>query len=189
MGDKIEARRTAKRLGIPVVPGSECPVASSQETRSIADSIGFPVLVKAAAGGEAEASRLCKTRKNSRKPWQPHVPRPRLRLAKTRSTSKNIFPIPATLKFRCSAMGISAVYHGYSIPPYYDSLVGKLIVRGKNRGECLMRLRRALDKFVVDGIETTMPLFRALVREKDMIDGDYHIHWLEDFLQRGAMQG
>jgi acetyl-CoA carboxylase biotin carboxylase subunit len=81
----------------------------------------------------------------------------------------------------------SAVYHGYSIPPYYDSLVGKLIVHGKTRGECLMRLKRALDEFVIDGIETTLPLFRALVREKDIIDGDYHIHWLEDFLARGGL--
>ena len=59
----------------------------------------------------------------------------------------------------------SAVYQGYSIPPYYDSLVGKLIVHGKTRPECLMRLKRALDELVVDGIETTLPLFRALVRE------------------------
>jgi acetyl-CoA carboxylase biotin carboxylase subunit len=76
----------------------------------------------------------------------------------------------------------SAVYQGYVIPPYYDSLVGKLIVHGKTRGECLMRLRRALDEMVVDGIETTLPLFRALVREPDIIDGDYHIHWLEQYL-------
>jgi len=76
-----------------------------------------------------------------------------------------------------------------SIPPYYDSLVGKLIVHGKTRGECLMRLKRALDEFVIDGIETTLPLFRALVREKDVIDGDYHIHWLEEFLARGGMDG
>jgi len=76
----------------------------------------------------------------------------------------------------------SAVYHGYTIPPYYDSLVGKLIVHGKTRGECLMRLRRALDEMVVEGIETTLPLFRALVREPDIIDGDYHIHWLEQYL-------
>ena len=76
----------------------------------------------------------------------------------------------------------SAVYQGYTIPPYYDSLVGKLIVHGKTRAECLMRLRRALDEFVVDGIETTLPLFRALVREPDIIDGDYHIHWLEQYL-------
>jgi acetyl-CoA carboxylase biotin carboxylase subunit len=81
----------------------------------------------------------------------------------------------------------SAVYHGYAIPPYYDSLVGKLIVHGKTRGECLMRLKRALDEFVIDGIETTLPLFRALVREKDIIDGDYHIHWLEEFLASGSM--
>jgi acetyl-CoA carboxylase biotin carboxylase subunit len=76
----------------------------------------------------------------------------------------------------------SAVYQGYVIPPYYDSLVGKLIVHGKTRGECLMRLRRALDEMVVDGIETTLPLFRALVREPAIIDGDYHIHWLEQYL-------
>jgi acetyl-CoA carboxylase, biotin carboxylase subunit len=82
----------------------------------------------------------------------------------------------------------SAVYHGYAIPPFYDSLVGKLIVHGKTRSECLMRLKRALDEFVVDGIETTIPLFRALVQEKDIIDGDYHIHWLEEFLARGALK-
>ena len=76
----------------------------------------------------------------------------------------------------------SAVYQGYAIPPYYDSLVGKLIVHGKSRSECLMRLRRALDEMVVDGIETTLPLFRALVREPAIIDGDYHIHWLEQYL-------
>jgi acetyl-CoA carboxylase biotin carboxylase subunit len=82
----------------------------------------------------------------------------------------------------------SAVYHGYTIPPFYDSLVGKLIVHGKTRGECLMRLKRALDEFVVDGIETTLPLFRALAREAEIIDGDYNIHWLEAFLARGALE-
>jgi len=81
----------------------------------------------------------------------------------------------------------SAAYQGYTIPPYYDSLVGKLIVHGKTRGECLMRLRRALDEFVVDGIETTLPLFRALVREPDIVDGSYHIRWLERFLAKGAI--
>jgi acetyl-CoA carboxylase biotin carboxylase subunit len=81
----------------------------------------------------------------------------------------------------------SAVYQGYAIPPYYDSLLGKLIVHGKTRAECLMRLKRALDEFVVDGVETTLPLFRALVREKDIVDGDYHIHWLEQFLASGGV--
>ncbi len=81
----------------------------------------------------------------------------------------------------------SAVYQGYTIPPHYNSLVGKLIVHGKTRGECLMRLKRALDEFVVDGIETTLPLFRALVREQDIADGNYHIHWLERFLAEGGM--
>jgi acetyl-CoA carboxylase biotin carboxylase subunit len=73
------------------------------------------------------------------------------------------------------------------VPSHSDSLVGKLIAHGKTRAECLMRLRRSLDEFVVDGIETTLPLFRALVREQDIIDGDYHIHWLEQYLARGGM--
>ncbi len=65
-------------------------------------------------------------------------------------------------------------------------MVGKLIVHGKTRTECLMRLKRALDEFVVDGIDTTLPLFRRLVRTQDIIDGDYHIHWLEHFLADGG---
>ena len=80
----------------------------------------------------------------------------------------------------------SAVYSGYRIPPYYDSLAGKLIVHARSRNECLLRLRRALDELVVDGIETTIPLFQKLVREPDIIDGDYSIHWLEKYL---AAQG
>jgi acetyl-CoA carboxylase biotin carboxylase subunit len=83
----------------------------------------------------------------------------------------------------------SGAYQGYTIPPHYDSLVGKLIVHGKTRTECLMRLKRALDELIVDGIETTLPLFRALVREPAIIDGDYHIHWLEEFLARGGVEG
>jgi acetyl-CoA carboxylase, biotin carboxylase subunit len=78
----------------------------------------------------------------------------------------------------------SAIYAGYKIPPYYDSLAGKLIVHGKNRNECLMRLRRALDELVVGGIETTIPLFQHLVREPDILNGDYDIHWLERWLAR-----
>ena len=83
----------------------------------------------------------------------------------------------------------SAVYQGYTIPSHYDSLVGKLIVHGRTRNECLMRLRRALDEFVVDGIETTLPLFRTLVRNADMQNGLYDIHWLEHFLEDGGMDG
>jgi acetyl-CoA carboxylase biotin carboxylase subunit len=76
----------------------------------------------------------------------------------------------------------SALYTGYRISPYYDSLTGKLIVHGRNRNECLMRLRRALDELVVGGIETTIPLFQKLVREPDILNGDYNIHWLEHYL-------
>ena len=76
----------------------------------------------------------------------------------------------------------SGVYSGYQIPPYYDSLIGKLIVHGRNRVECMMRLRRALDEFVVDGIKTTLPLFQDLVSNPDIANGDYDIHWLEQYL-------
>jgi len=78
----------------------------------------------------------------------------------------------------------SAAYAGYRIPPYYDSLVGKLIVHGKSRNECLMRLRRALDELVIGGIETTIPLFQELIKQSDILDGEYNIHWLEHYLAR-----
>ena len=81
----------------------------------------------------------------------------------------------------------SAVYQGYVIPPHYDSLVGKLIVHGRTRNEALMRLRRTLDEFIVDGIDTTLPLFRTLVRNADIQNGAYDIHWLEQFLAAGGM--
>jgi acetyl-CoA carboxylase biotin carboxylase subunit len=80
----------------------------------------------------------------------------------------------------------SAVYQGYSVPPYYDSLIGKLIVHGRDRVECMMRLRRALDEFVVDGVRTTIPLFQDLVAEPDIANGAYDIRWLETFLARRA---
>ena len=337
MGDKIEAKRTAKKLGIPVVPGSEGGVSSDQEASKIAREIGFPVLIKAAAGGggrgmkvansaaelstalstaRAEAKtafgddavyiekylerprhieiqvlgdghgnaihlgeRDCSLQRRHQKIWE-EGPSPALN-ANTRdaigetvakamreieylgvgtveflyedgkfhfiemntriqvehpvtemitdidlifeqirvAAGTNLAIKQSDVKFHGHAiecrinaenpitfrpspgkilhyhppggLGVridSAVYQGYTIPPYYDSLVGKLIVHGKTRTECLMRLKRALDEVVVDGIETTLPLFRALVREKDVIDGNYHIHWLEQFLARGGIE-
>jgi len=338
MGDKIEAKRTAQRLGIPVVPGSDGGVTSDQEALAIAQSIGFPVLVKAAAGGggrgmkvaetpddlpnalataraEAQSAfgdaavylekylakprhieiqvlgdghgraihlgeRDCSLQRRHQKIWE-EGHSPALNLAACNSIGATVSKAMRELEYlgvgtveflfedgkfyfiemntriqvehpvteaitdidlvveqirvaaggdlelkqedvkfighaiecRINAenpqtfrpspgkilayhppggLGVrvdSAVYHGYTIPPFYDSLVGKLIVHGKTRGECLMRLKRALDEFVVDGVETTLPLFRTLVREKDIIDGDYHIHWLEEFLAKGGMDG
>ena len=77
----------------------------------------------------------------------------------------------------------SALYDGYSIPPYYDSLIGKLIVHGRDRAEALARLQRALGELIVDGIDTTIPLFHALLQEADVHSGDYNIHWLERWLE------
>ncbi len=78
----------------------------------------------------------------------------------------------------------SALYDGYRIPPYYDSLIGKLIVHGRDRPEALSRLHRALGELIVDGVDTTIPLFRALLAEPDIQNGDYSIHWLEKWLAR-----
>jgi acetyl-CoA carboxylase biotin carboxylase subunit len=337
MGDKIEAKRTARKLGIPVVPGSDGGVTSDVEASKIADGIGYPVLIKAAAGGggrgmkvvrtalelsaalataraEAKAAfgddavylekylekprhieiqvlgdgkgkaihlgeRECSLQRRHQKVLE-ESPSPALNtqasnvigetVAKAmreigylgvgtveflyedgkfyfiemntriqvehpvtemitdidlifeqiRAAAGNDFTLKQSdIEFRGHAiecrinaenpvsfrpspgkilhyhapggLGVridSAVYQGYAIPPYYDSLVGKLIVHGKTRTEALMRLKRALDEVVVDGIETTLPLFRALVRETDIIDGNYHIHWLEQFLARGGME-
>jgi len=334
MGDKIEAKKTAVRLGIPVVPGSEGAVSGDDEAIKIGRDIGFPVLVKAAAGGggrgmkvartaddlalalstaRAEAKsafgdaavylekylekprhiemqvlgdgrggaihlgeRDCSLQRRHQKVWEegpsPVVDaksREKIGAIVTKAMSQLKYLGAGTIEFlyedgefyfiemntriqvehpvtemitgidlvleqiriaagaelpaqqqdilinghaiecRVNAenpvtfrpspgkilhyhppggMGVridSAAYQGYTIPPYYDSLVGKLIVHGKTRTECLMRLRRALDEMVVDGIETTLPLFRALVRESAIIDGDYHIHWLEQYLASG----
>lgn len=78
----------------------------------------------------------------------------------------------------------SALYSGYTVPPYYDSLIAKLVVHGSTRNECLMRLNRALGEFVVGGIVTNIPLHQTLVGEADFVNGDYTIHWLEQFLSR-----
>ncbi|MBM2577601.1 acetyl-CoA carboxylase biotin carboxylase subunit [Jannaschia sp. Os4] len=77
----------------------------------------------------------------------------------------------------------SALYDGYRIPPYYDSLIGKLIVHGRDRAEALARLDRALMEIIIDGVDTTIPLHRELVRNRDVIAGDYTIHWLEKWLE------
>jgi acetyl-CoA carboxylase biotin carboxylase subunit len=337
MGDKIEAKRTAQRLGIPVVPGSEGGVTSDAQAQSVASEIGYPVLVKAAAGGggrgmkvahspdellsaistaraEAKAAfgsdavylekylerprhieiqvlgdgkgnavhlgeRDCSLQRRHQKVWE-EGPSPALNTSERLAIGETVAKAMRELKYlgvgtveflyengafyfiemntriqvehpvtemitgidlvleqirvadgaeltlkqenvqllghaiecRINAenpvsfrpspgklvhyhppggLGVrvdSAVYQGYIIPPYYDSLVGKLIVHGKTRAECLMRLRRALDEFVVDGIDTTLPLFRALVREQDIVDGNYDIHWLERFLAAGGME-
>jgi acetyl-CoA carboxylase biotin carboxylase subunit len=83
----------------------------------------------------------------------------------------------------------SGAYAGYTIPPYYDSLIGKLIVHARTRNECLMRLKRALGEFVVDGIETTIPLYTSLISEPDIVDGNYDIHWLENHLAKLGARG
>src|SRR6201994_3484278 len=80
----------------------------------------------------------------------------------------------------------SAIYAGYSIPPYYDSLIGKLIVHGRDRTECLARLKRCLGEMVVGGIETSIPLFQDLLVQPDIIAGDYDIHWLERWIKTGG---
>ncbi|MGB7243014.1 MAG: acetyl-CoA carboxylase biotin carboxylase subunit [Sulfitobacter sp.] len=77
----------------------------------------------------------------------------------------------------------SALYDGYSIPPYYDSLIGKLIVHGRDRPEALARLHRAMQELIVDGVDTTVPLFHALLEEPDVLSGNYNIHWLEHWLE------
>ncbi|MBC7146523.1 MAG: acetyl-CoA carboxylase biotin carboxylase subunit [Thioclava marina] len=78
----------------------------------------------------------------------------------------------------------SALYDGYTIPPYYDSLIGKLIVHGRDRHEALQRLHRALGELIVDGVDTTVPLFNALLQEPDIQSGNYSIHWLEKWLEK-----
>jgi acetyl-CoA carboxylase biotin carboxylase subunit len=335
MGDKIEAKRTAVRLGIPCVPGSAGAVSDDEEALRVGAEIGYPILIKAAAGGggrgmkvahnadelssaistakaEAKAAfgddavylekylqkprhieiqvlgdgqgraihlgeRDCSLQRRHQKIWE-EGPSPALNGAEREEigaivaramaelqylgvgtveflyeegrfyfiemntriqvehpvtemitgidlvneqikiaagspltiTQEDVRITGAAIECRVNAeharsftpspgriayyhppggLGVrvdSAVYQGYVIPPYYDSLIGKLIVHGRSRTEALMRLRRALDEFVVEGVETTLPLFRTLVRNTDIQNGLYDIHWLEEFLAQEA---
>jgi acetyl-CoA carboxylase, biotin carboxylase subunit len=331
MGDKIRAKETAEGLGIPVVPGSRGAVHDEQEAARIAADIGYPVLIKAVAGGGGRGMKVaervadleramamarneaakafgddaiyiekylsrprhievqvlgdgkggavhlgerdCSLQRRHQKIWE-EAPSPalneaeRARIGKTVADAianlgysgagtieflyedgefyfiemntrlqvehpiteaiagidivveqlriasgsplsvkqenvtfsghaiecrinaehpRTFAPSPGLITYYHPPGGLgvrvdSAVYQGYSVPPYYDSLIGKLIVHGRNRVECLMRLRRALDEFVVDGVRTTIPLFQALVREQAILDGAYDIRWLEHYL-------
>ncbi|WP_199261222.1 acetyl-CoA carboxylase biotin carboxylase subunit [Paracoccus binzhouensis] len=103
----------------------------------------------------------------------------------------NFTPSPGTITQYHAPGGLgvrmdSAIYDGYRIPPYYDSLIGKLIVHGRDRPEALARLHRALGELIVDGVDTTVPLFRALIENPDIQSGDYSIHWLERWLAEMA---
>ena len=335
MGDKIEAKRTAKALGIPVVPGSEGGVSTLEDAKRVGKDIGYPVIIKATAGGggrgmkvannegelelavstaqsEAKAAfgnaevyiekylqkprhievqvlgdgqgnavhlgeRDCSLQRRHQKVWEEaHSPalNPEQREAIGNRVAKAMANMsyegvgtieflyengefyfiemntrlqvehPVTemitgldlvqeqirvasgnkLQYKQSdiqfaghaiecrinaenwqtfvpspgkvdavhfpgGLGVridSALYSGYRIPPYYDSLIGKLIVFGKTRTECLMRLRRSLSEFVIEGVDTTIPLFQRLLAEDDIINGHYDIHWLEKFLARTA---
>jgi len=333
MGDKVTAKKTAAELGIPVVPGSDGAVESLQEARRVAKDIGYPVLIKASAGGggrgmkvardeseleeafltarsEAAAAfgndevyiekylakprhievqvfgdgkgnavhlgeRDCSLQRRHQKVWE-EAPSPALNAEQRQQIGEVVAnaiaklgyagagtveflyedgefyfiemntrlqvehpvteqvtgldlvqeqirvasgaPLSVTqeevqisghaIEVRINAedpatfvpspgkvthlhvpggLGVrvdSHVYGEYVIPPYYDSLIGKLIVFGKNRNECLMRLRRALDEYVIDGVKTTIELFEKLLKEPDIQDGLYDIHWLENWLKR-----
>ncbi len=335
MGDKITAKETAKKLGIPVVPGSDGEVTTDAQALKAANEMGFPVIVKATAGGggrgmkvaltaadlpmalataraEAKAAfgndscyiekyllkprhieiqvfgdgkgnavylgeRDCSLQRRHQKILE-EAPSPALNAAARVKIGETVTAAMRKIKYRgagtieflyeegefyfiemntrlqvehpvtemitgldlvleqirvASGAGLShtqdqitfsghaiecrinaenprtfrpspgkitywhppgglgvrvdsGVYQGYRIPPYYDSLIGKLIVHGKTRNECLMRLRRALSEFVIDGIETTIPLFNELVRHPDVVNGVYDIHWLEKYLGKPA---
>ncbi len=333
MGDKIEAKRTAKMLGLPVVPGSDGAVSDIAEAKKLAGDIGYPVLIKATAGGggrgmkvapsellleaalhtarsEAKASfgdgsvylerfldrprhieiqvlgdgktravhlgeRDCSLQRRHQKVWEEALS-PALNAAQRTDIGERVATAVAHLGYsgvgtveflyqdgefffiemntrlqvehpvtemitgldlvqeqiriasgaplllrqedivfsghaiecRINAenpttfapspglveavhvpggLGVridSSIYAGYRIPPYYDSLIGKLIVFGKTRTECLMRLKRALGEYVIEGVETTIPLFLALLKEPEIMNGNYDIHWLEHYLAR-----
>ena len=333
MGDKITAKETMKKLGVPCVPGSDGGVPTLAEAKRIGKEIGYPVIIKATAGGggrgmkvaetavdmeqafmtaraEGKASfgneevyiekylstprhieiqvfgdgkgnalhlgeRDCSLQRRHQKVWE-EAPGPMItreerekigkicaeavskidyigagtieflydkgefyfiemntRLQVEHPVTEAIFgvdlvreqvrvayglplslnqenlkitghsievrinaekipdflPCPGTIKAYHAPGGLgvrvdSALYAGYKIPPYYDSLVAKLIVHGRDRSEAIARLKRALGELIIDGIDTTLPLFNALLDEKDILKGSYDIHWLEKWLKK-----
>jgi len=338
MGDKVEAKRTAVKLGLPVVPGSPGAVTFNEETKRLAQEIGYPVLIKAASGGggrgmkvvpdedsleslmgqassEAAAAfgdptvymekylgnprhiefqvfgdgngqaihlgeRDCSLQRRHQKVLE-EAPSPiisaeeRARMGKVCADAmaemcyrgagtieflwengefffiemntriqvehpvtemitgfdlvreqiriaggaglsvrqedlefrghsmecrinaedpRTFLPSPGKVTNYHAAGGMhvrvdSGLYAGYSIPPYYDSMIGKLIVYGRSRESCMMRMRRALEEMVIGGIKTNIPLHQALLADPDVIHGDYTIKWLEEWLAKQDAEG
>ncbi len=333
MGDKVEAKRTAGALGMPLVPGSDGAIKDITEAKAIAASIGYPVLIKAASGGggrgmkvvasedqletlmqqagsEAKSAfgddtiymekylgnprhiefqifgdgngnaihlgeRDCSLQRRHQKVleeapspvissqvreqmggvvakamadmgyrgagtieflWENgefyfiemntrlqvehpvteaitglDLVREQIRIAEGHPLSvkqddiefrghsiecrinaedaRTFAPSPGLVSYYHAPGGMhvrvdSGLYAGYRIPPYYDSMIAKLIVYGRTRQGCIMRLKRALEEFVVQGVKTTIPLHQALVNEPDFLSGDYTIKWLEEWLAR-----
>lgn len=333
MGDKITAKDTMKRLGVPCVPGSDGGVPNIETARKVAQKVGYPVIIKATAGGGGRGMKLAKTaddldiafataraegksvfgndevyiekylgtprhievqvfgdgkgnavhlgerdcslqRRHQKvfeeAPGPEITPEIRAKIGKTCADAvaginyigagtieflfengefyfiemntrlqvehpvteaifgvdlvreqirvaeglpmsftqddlqvnghaieirinaeklPNFVPCPGTITQYHAPGGLgvrmdSALYDGYSIPPYYDSLIGKLIVHGRDRPEALARLARALSELIVDGVDTTIPLFHALLQEPDVLSGGYDIHWLEKWLEK-----
>jgi acetyl-CoA carboxylase biotin carboxylase subunit len=331
MGDKVAAKQAAASLGIPVVPGSDGAVTSEEQAKAVAGDIGYPLLVKAAAGGggrgmkvaqseeellpslrlaraEAKAAfgndavymerylgrprhievqvladsqgnvvhlgeRDCSLQRRHQKLLE-EAPSPALNAEERKAIGERVSQAMTKLGYRSAgtieflyedgefyfiemntrlqvehpiteaitgvdivreqiriAAGIplsvsqpdigfsghaiecrinaehpltfvpspglvtdyhapgglgvrvdSGLYSGYKVPPHYDSLIAKLIVHGQTRNECLMRLRRTLEEFVIEGVHTTIPLHQALIADNDFINGDYDIHWLEHYV-------
>ena len=338
MGDKVEAKKAAERLGIPVVPGSEGAIETVEQAADVATQIGYPVLIKAAAGGggrgmkvvpkpdalasamrmaqsEAKANfgndqvylekflghprhielqiladshgtvvhlgeRDCSLQRRHQKLLE-EAPSPALNADQRAGIGTRVITAMREMGYRSAGtieflyedgefyfiemntrlqvehpvseaitgidlvreqiriaaglpmsfdqrdiafaghaiecrinaedpetfrpspgrisdyhapggLGVrvdSGLYAGYRIPPHYDSLIAKLIVSGQTRNECLMRLRRALEEFVISGVDTTIPLHQRLIAENDFINGDYDIHWLERYMADSEGRG
>ncbi len=335
MGDKVVAKKTAQNLGIPVVPGSDGAVTSPEEARATGDAIGYPVLIKASAGGGGrgmkvaqnadeveDAYRLARSEAkvafgNDEVYMEKYLSHPRhievqlladgqggaihlgerdcslqrrhqklleealspaLNAAEREAIGTRVVDAMRNLGYRSAGtieflyengefyfiemntrlqvehpiseaitgvdlvreqiriaaglpldleqsdisfsghaiecrinaenpetfmpspglvtdyhapggLGVrvdSGLYAGYRIPATYDSLIAKLIVHGQTRNECLMRLRRALEEFVIVGVDTSIPLHQKLIGAQDFINGDYDIHWLEKFVASGS---
>ncbi len=333
MGDKVTAKKTVIELGLPCVPGSDGPVKDFEDAAAVADRIGYPILIKAAAGGGGKGMKVAWNRDQLREAYQlargearaafgndqvyiekylanprhieiqllgdhhgnvvhfgerdcsiqrrhqkvvEEAPSPALNAAERQQIGDLAASVAQRLGYRgvgtmeflyedgnfyfiemntrlqiehtisemitgvdlvreqikvatgaplgfgqkdipfnghsieCrinaehpetfapspgkvtryhapGGLGVrvdSALYDGYRIPPHYDSMIAKLIVHGNTRNECLMRLRRALEEFVIEGVDTSIPLHQKIIAEPDFINGDYDIKWMEEWMKR-----
>ncbi|MBJ7443612.1 MAG: acetyl-CoA carboxylase biotin carboxylase subunit [Sphingobium sp.] len=333
MGDKIEAKRTAGALGLPLVPGSDGAISDLEEAKAIAEKAGYPVIIKAASGGGGRGMKVCtspddletlmqqagseakaafgdatvylekylgnprhieiqvfgdgngnaihlgerdcslqrrhqKVLEEAPSPilsqadrdriggicakamadmgyrgagtieflWEDgefyfiemntrlqvehpvtemitgvDLVREQIRIAEGKPLSvaqedlrftghaiecrinaedpRTFAPSPGTVTRYHVPGGMhvrvdSGLYQGYKVPPYYDSMIGKLIVYGRTREGCIMRLKRALQEYVIEGMKTTIPLHQALLEDPEFLNGDYSIKWLEEWLAR-----
>src|SRR6266550_3927824 len=191
MGEKEKARAAMKNAGVPILPGSEGILAGEGEALEWARQVGFPVIIKASAGGGGRGMRIVRNEEVLHGPivHRGHAIECRINAEHPEKFTPSAGKITAFHPPGGTGVRIdTAAYAEGVIPPYYDSLIAKLVVRGRDRSEAVSRMSRALEMFIVEGIYTTIPLHRKILADADFRAGKLDTTFIDRFLAKNGKE-